>query len=149
MEKIKMSFFERKKYSLRICLVMLGGLGYPWLAMQLNPPPNPENLKRVHVRIIQIRDQSPNIRAEISNGQIQDFEFPPSGYSPFHGFPRFPLTNKNKNKIENCLGYIDYDEMRFLILRKTYRVWGVYCEGRAFSYADIFQIYEEDSTAAK
>lgn len=144
MEKIKMSFFERKKYSLRICLLMFVGLGYPWLAMQLNPPPNPENMQRAHVRILSVSEEHPNIKTEISDGKIQYFEFPPTGYSPFHGFPRASfVVGKFKNKIDNCNGYIDYDEMRFMVSGETFRVWGVHCEGVSVSYADILQMYEK------
>jgi len=139
-----MSFFERKKYSLIICLMMLVGLGYPWLVMQVNHPPNQKNLQRVHVRILSVSENHPNIKTEVSSGKIQYFEFPPTGYYLNHGFPRASVAvGKFKNKIDNCNGYIDYDEMRFLAFGKTLRVWGVHCDEASVLYADILQVYEE------
>lgn len=142
--KANKSFFHRKKYSLRICVMMLIGFGYPWLVMLLNPPPNQENLQIAKVKIIKIKDESPNIRAEMSTGEIQNFEFPPSGYSPFHGFPRFYIENNKKISLEGCFGYIKYDEMRFLIFRKILRAWSLNCENSFISYPDTLQKYKED-----
>jgi len=141
-----MHFIKKRKASLLVTAIVLLILVYPWLVILLNPPPVPDALKRVEVKVQKISDTSPNLSATLADGTEMNFDLPPSGYALVQGFPRSSFLSERRKELESCSGSIEYDKMRFMPFKKTSRIWVVNCGPVKISFENSLDRFEKNKS---
>lgn len=111
---------------LAIPCVMLG-MVYPVCALWANPEPAPDHLKRAQIQVVAVGSESPNLTARRSDGTTLEFDLPPTLYTFKTGFLGNDLLKKKGDQLIGCTGRVDYDDMRYMPLKPTRRIWALDC----------------------
>jgi hypothetical protein len=133
------SFHAIRKWrgTLIVTMIMLVLVIYSWLAVKLNPAPSVDSLKRAEITVETVHRMSPNLVAILPSGERMNFDLPPSGYSLAQGFPGSDYLVKKKGELERCTGFIEYDRMRFMPFKETFRIWILRCGNVSIDFKKV------------
>lgn len=119
-------------------------LVYPAIVNFANPAPLKNELQWISGKVVFAQQKHPNMRLELPDGSMQDFDFHAdlstvfSDLSPFYG-----ASNQELASLQGCRAEIGVVPIRWLIIPHNQRIWEVRSEGFTLPYSKLINIYQK------
>lgn len=121
-------------------------LAYLLSVDHMNPVPEPEQLIRIPVEVLQVQPHSPHLQVRGVDDAQRNMEFPTSAalFSPTHT----PLEAAEWESLPSCMGYVLGEPMRW-VRQERVRIWELHCGPVHRVYAEFQAAYEATARDAQ
>ncbi len=111
-------------FTLLVLLAALLHAAYLLLAQQRNPAPEPGQLIKVPIEVLQAQSHSPHLRVRLADGSMRHMEFPVP--VSWWGQPYPALDEAEMQKLPGCMGYVQGVSVWWPHAER-FRVWDLHC----------------------
>lgn len=132
--------------TLLVGLLLQLHLGYLLMVDHLNPVPPVEQLQRVAVEVLQVRDHSPHLQIRGVDNQQRGMEFPAS--VAWLARTHTPLETGEWASLQGCMGYVLGAPMRW-VRDERFQIWELHCGPVHRVYTEFKEAYEAGANDAQ
>ncbi len=111
-------------FTLLVLLAALLHAAYLLLAQMRNPVPEPGQLSKIPIEVVQAQSHGPHLQVRLADGSLRSMEFPVP--VTWWGQPYTALDEAEMQKLPGCMGYVQGVPVHW-VRGERFRVWDLHC----------------------